>query len=166
MSFLRILSSILLLNVSVMTLASTIKCRLNYASFETSHLKCLKKEAIVSSIRKNFQIAETLKKSCPKCHEPFPDATKFQYLFHQPLMVLEIDTKDFGGYWVFAAFKREAKLYRIWLYENDEGNFSFPDLVQHLLSLNPRHSPKTDLFLDPYYTLPTTPLYPLNFLSN
>lgn len=128
MSFLRILYSFLLLNMSVMTLASTIKCRLNYASFETSHLKCLKKETIVSSIRKNFRIAETLKKSCPKCHDPFPDATKFQYLFHQPLMALEIDTKDFGGYWVFIALKRESKLYRLWLYEIDDGNFQLREI--------------------------------------
>ena len=100
MLFCRALFAILLLNASVMALGSTLKCGLNYASFDAGHLKCLKKETIVSSIRENFLVAETLLKSCPKCREPFPDAVKFQYLFHQPLMALEIDTKDFGGSWV------------------------------------------------------------------
>ena len=118
----------LLLNASVMALGSTLKCKLNYASIEASHLKCLKKEAIVSSIRKNFLVSEMLVKSCPKCHETFPEAIKFQYLFHRPLMALEIRAKDFGGSWVFVVFQGDSSLYRLWLYEIDEGNFQLREI--------------------------------------
>ncbi len=133
----RIAMLLVLLCMSSITMASAIKCKLNYASLEADHLKCLRNETIVSSIRKNFLEAKALKKSCSKCREVFPDSVKFQNLFHQPLMALEIDTKDFGGYWVFVIFRRDTKLYRLWLYEIDEGDFQLREIkrieMSHLL---------------------------------
>jgi hypothetical protein len=128
MSLLRVLSLMTLLNLPIVSLASTINCRLHYASLEMTHLRCLKKTTIVSRIRKNFRTSETLMQNCPKCHATFPDEAKFQYLFHLPLLALEIDTNDFGGYWIFEIFKNQPKLYRLWLYEIDEGNFQLREI--------------------------------------
>ena len=100
----------------------------DYFAFDKEHLACLKQHIAVKSIEKNLNKLKLLKKTCPDCNDPFPDASDFLRLADKNYLALSIKKQPFGGYNVFVLFKNEPQAYRLWLYPIDDGEFQLREI--------------------------------------
>lgn len=114
-------------------------CHYNYIAFDDEHLSCLKKSPVINGVKANFMHFETLQKTCPKCADAFPDASKYSHLFKRDYLPLCMGLQGFGGYFVYILFRNDPMVYSLWLYEIDEGVFQlreFKTLEPHITIRN------------------------------
>lgn len=104
------------------------ECRFRYFAFDQDHLDCLKNSEPVKSIRKNFLELLSNKKDCPQCEDP-RGLSKFVHLFAKEFLAIEIREQGFGGLTVAVLFKGEPRVYHLWLYPIEAGNYQVRDIT-------------------------------------
>lgn len=103
--------------------SSNDKCEFNLIENKTEHLECLKKSEFSKLLKQIFVRHHNLKKECSECQEAIVNANKYSKQLKSDFMLLAVSHQSFGGYNLYVIFSGDPLLYKLWIYEIDEGYF-------------------------------------------
>lgn len=104
--------------------------------------------ALQQSVRAIF----SPRQNYPRSEESLDEIRRHFELFKKPLLILDTQQNDFGGFFALVAFKGYSKLFRIWIYEIDQGIFEIRDMIQLKEDINAKFiSDHEDKRLVPYW---------------